>query len=48
MQVDYWIGAAIAALLGVYLIYALVRAEKLPRPTGASSSMSASASSGPS
>jgi K+-transporting ATPase KdpF subunit len=28
MTFDYWLGAALALLVGGYLVYALVRAEK--------------------
>ncbi|MEW6365283.1 MAG: K(+)-transporting ATPase subunit F [Acidobacteriota bacterium] len=28
MHVEYWLGAALALLLLVYLVYALVRAEE--------------------
>ena len=28
MTLDYWLGAVIAVLLTVYLVYALVRAER--------------------
>ncbi len=28
MQVEYWLGAALSLLLTVYLVYALVRAER--------------------
>ncbi len=28
MHVEYWLGAALSLLLLVYLVYALVRAEK--------------------
>jgi K+-transporting ATPase KdpF subunit len=28
MQLDYWLGALLSVLLGAYLVYALIRAEK--------------------
>ena len=28
MALDYWLGAVLSALLAVYLVYALVRAER--------------------
>ncbi len=28
MHLDYWLGALVSAVLAIYLVYALVRAER--------------------
>lgn len=28
MNLDYWLGAVVSVVLGAYLVYALVRAER--------------------